>query len=651
MYRCLAIVAVLSLTAALCLGVPSTQPAVSSQGASASQENWPGYEGGNLHHNASVVDVDLAKSSVLWDARFDHPVDCNTTNPGFFGSRNLAYRDGKIALVAANGSQGFERGTCYVTILSAADGKVVNCLATTQTTGPRRNQMRYPTSNYMEAYDTGIGITVLNWDPKTGVLFLRNGGDNPGNTAYLPLVNVASYKGGVQKGVGAYEAFLAKYPDFKDADGNVRRDKEIPCDEKRYLDGDQWDYGTLKPTFNNQPNSTAFFEVDPISGLMAAALEPAHRQAGGYFLLSAYTGQYAKVSRQNLAPGKQVFAKWGGIRAGSGRVFFIGPCDDTAGDGFETSVYKPDKPDQGLAIRAYKVAWEDRQDNAGYDGPGKAETAVLTKAFEYEFHSTHKPTSPEDAESYLELDAFHRNKTWLIDGDGVWAAWKKNRRENLELVHCEDESSRTYDLGIGAGQRGQDIWGHMSLATVGGRKYVVYYAGNAMYRQYERQGKPRDGGSLAIWATGTGKPLGPSAIAVFDVTTGKVVWTYTLNAADGSGPHASLPANEAEGYFDRSAMVVAGSHAFVAWVDANGQGNAMLRVLSFDIAAKGEAHPAEFAYDLHVPKASDRKGGVFDLIAANGTLYALVTESSTLDSGHHTWNAQRVVAIGSVMGR
>ena len=624
--RFLACGGVLALATSFCLAGPTTgpatapasQPALILPSPPAREENWPGYEGGNLHHNASATDINLSKAAVLWDARFDHPVDCKTTNPGFFGSRNLAYLDGRIALVAANGREGFEKGTAYVTILSAADGKVVNCFSTTQTTGPRRNQMKYPTGNYMEAYDTGIGITVMDWDPATGVLFLRNGGDNPGNTAYLPLANAATYKDGSQKGVGAYEEFLKTYPNFQDADGNVRRDKEIPCDEKRFLDGDQWDYGTLKPKFNNQPNSTGFFEVDRDSGLMAAAIEGSHRQSGGCFLLEKHTGLYGKVSKGKIEEGKQVFAKWGGVRVGNGRVFFMGPCDDTAGDGYNSSLFKAELPDQGLAIYSYKVSWQDHHENVSYNGPGAAETAELAPVFSYQFHSLHKPTSPEDAESYLELDAFHRNKTWLIDGTGVWAAWKNDRQGNLQLVHCDERQSKTFDLGIGAGQRGQDIWGHMSLVDIAGHKYIVYYAGNAMYRKFDHMKSSRPEMTLPTWSTEAGEPLGPAAIAVFDVAAGKTAWTYMLNTADSRGPHASLPANEAEGYFDRSAMVVAGRCAFVSWVDTAGEGNATLHVLSFDIAATGKPKPTEFTCDLGIPKAANRQTCVFDLIAVRG---------------------------------
>jgi hypothetical protein len=319
-------------------------------------------------------------------------------------------------------------------------------------------------------------------------------------------------------------------------------------------------------------------------------------------------------------------------------VFFMGPCDDTAGDGFNTSLFKTDQPDQGLRIAAYDFALADRQDNGGYDGDGKAETAELTRAFEYEFHSPHKPAGCEDAESYLEIDAFHRNKAWLIDGKGVWAAWKKTRAGNVELVYCDDKASRAYDLGIGAAQRGQDIWPHVSLAQVGAKKYIVYYAGNAMYRKFVgRQ-----------WSPTAERPLGPAALAVLDPQTGKG-WTCVLNSPDASGPNPTLPANEPEGYFDRSQMVVAGKYACIAWVDVGPatEGNALLRILSFDITAREPPKPDEFAYDLGIPKAGNRQTCVFDLIAADGVLYALVTESDTLNSGTHTWTCQRVIAIGA----
>ena len=655
-------------------------------------ENWCGYEGGNLHHNASAVDIDLARlapgqGGVAWDLRFDHPIDCRTTQPGFFGSRNLVMLDGHLAVVAANtigakGMEGFDRGKGkddtypYISVIRASDGRVVNCISTTIQTGPRRTQMRYPISNFMEAYDTGIGITVLHWDPATRILFARNGGDNPTNNAYLPLANAGSYAGsGWQKGVGAYEDIFARFPKFQDADGNIRGDKEIPGDARRVLDGDQWDYGTLKGKFNNQPNSTAFFEVDNSSGLMGAAIAPAHTQAWGFFLADKFTGQYARRYTKEYAPGKVLFAKWGGLRVGYGHVFFAGPCDDTAGDGFNSSLFKNEAPDQGLRLAAWKVAWEDKQDNGGYDGPGKAESAILTPAWEHEFHSPHKPASCEDAESYLELDAFHRNKTWLIDGEAVWAAWKKSKADPVEVIRADAAEAKTFALPLGQGQRGQDLWAHMSLARVGDARYVVYFGGNALYRKYEGDGK---------WPAAAEKPLGPAFLCVLNPATSKS-WGCVLNTPEAVGPHPTLPANEAEGYFDRTHMVVAGRHAIVGWVEASplppgevgrrpGEGlaarepppappgrpppkgeelmtasppsNCVLHLLSFDVAAAEPPKPAEFTLDLGIPKAGHSRTCLFDLIAADGRLYALITESDTLDSGHHTWTAQRVIAIG-----
>ena len=639
-------------------------PAICLAAAGAAGENWPGYEGGNLHHNASAVDINPAALKVLWQKRFDNPVSCKTTHPGFYGSRNLVLLDGRLAIVAANGAEGFNNPYAYVTILRAADGAVLNCIATTEATGPRRHQMQYPRANFMEAYDTGIGITVMHWDPATGILFLRNGGDNPSNTAYLPMANAAGYSGrGAQKGVGAYEALLKAHPALADADGNVRADKEIPQDAARTLDGDQWDYGTVKGRFNNQPNSTAFFEVDPDSPVIAAAVEPAHAQAGRFYIASKHNGQYAHVQNYSDIPapegkgwqfGKLTFAKWGGLLAGGGRLFLMGPCDDVGGDGFRTSLFQNEKPDQGLRIRALKVAWSDRRPNDGAEGPAANETAELAPLWECQFHSPHAPASPEDAESYLEIDAHHRNKAWLIDGEGVWAAWKPTKAGPVQLIRVTDgqpggaastapagPAIRTFELPVGQGQRGDDIWPHISLAAVAGRKYVAYYAGNAMYRRFSGTG-------LAGWSPDTAPPLGPAALAVLDVSAGKA-WSAVLNAPDGSGPHPTLPPNEAEGYFDRSQMVVAGTRAFIAWVDVTAPSppSAILHVLAYDLTAGAGQKPVQKTFDLAIPKAANGRSCLFDLIAADGVLYALITESSTLTSATHTWTAQRVVAIGT----
>lgn len=615
-------------------------------------ENWPGYEGGNLHHNHVDRAVNLSQgAAVRWERRFPHPVDCQTTNPGFFGSRNIVLRDGYLAVMATNnpdGQRGFPGIFPYITILDAEQGRVVNCISTTQTCGPRRDQMMYPVSIWMEAYDTGIGLTVLHWDESTGILFCRNGGDNPGNTGYLPLVGREAYKQGFQQGVGAWEEFCRKHPGFQDADGNIRADKEIPCDENRWLDGDQWDYGTVKPTFNNQPNATAFFEVDSDSGLMAAAVDPAHSQSCGFYLANKHTGLYSLVSRgmyervgdRKWYFGKQVFGKWGGIMVGKGRMFVMGPCDDTGGDGFRTGLQNLSQPDQGLRIAGFDVQYEDLRPNDGYDGPGVAETASLTKAFEYEFHTPHKPRSCEDAESYLEIDAFYRNKAWLIDGKGVWAVWKPTRDGCLQAIFCGDETTRTIDLGIGSGQRGQDIWPHLSLASFTNRKMLVCYAGNAWYRAYDLQKGHRG------WSPRRDRPLGPAALSAIDTRTGKG-WQVVLNRADGSGPYPSLPPNEAVGYFDRSQLVTTGRWAHIAWVDTTGKDNphAMLRILSFDLASQTAPEPVAFAHDLGISANDNSQTCLFDLIAADGTLYALITESNTLNSGSHTWTAQRVIAI------
>ena len=188
------------------------------------------------------------------------------------------------------------------------------------------------------------------WDAQTKALFLRNGGDNPSNTAYLPLANLARTRAkDSSRGIGAFDQLLAAHPKLQDADGNVRQDKELPQDATRWLQGDQWDYGNPKGKFNNQPNSTAFFEIDPTSPPITAAIDPAHHQAWGSFLDNRFNGQYGKLSTGRIDENSPNFGKYGGVARQLRSLYLMGPCDDTAGDGFITSLSNRSKPDQGLA--------------------------------------------------------------------------------------------------------------------------------------------------------------------------------------------------------------------------------------------------------------------------------------------------------------
>lgn len=613
-------------------------------------ENWPGYEGGNLHHNASPAEVTPGTLGLLWDRAFRDPIYCNTTNPGYNGSRNLVCFENYIAVVAADGAS-FPGSRAYVTILDATAGTTLNCISTTQHVGPARDQFAWP-SNVMEAYDTGIGIAVTHWDPATRILFLRNGGDHCNATAYLPLDNEETYtSGGWQGGVAAYAWIYNDHPGFADCIGATRDDKDTPMYDCGYLMEDHWDYGKTS-SYNNVPNASAFFEVDAATGMIASANSGGHTQAGLFYLADKYTGQLGQynanhnggaaylVTPPDYSPALtnqrvNAFLKWGAVMVNGDRVYWIGPGDNYSGDGdLGNSSFTTGIPDQGLYVCCATVAWSDVQNNDGYTGPGAAESAALSKAFSYRFISPDVPSGYADAGSYLEVDATYRNKAWLIDeeDDGVWTVWKPTQSGPAQLLHCNDSLFTLYDLtGAGEGLRGQDMWPHMSMQEIGTDKYIVYFYGNGLYQS-------------GSWSSVIEPPLGPAKIAVYKDGGSPSHWVY-----DVSGNHSSFVPNEALGYFDRSQMVVAGKYAYVGWVDLD-QTNATLRLLAFDITSPTTPVPTEFTYDLGIASASNSETCLFDLIAVNGRLYALITESDTLDTRDHTWTGQRVIALGDPGG-
>lgn len=533
--------------------------------------------------------------------------------------------------------------------------------------GPRRDQFTGYGSDYMEAYDTGIGITVSFWDPTTGIFYMANGGDGADQTAYLPLANADQFPAAQSSGewyvwaVAAYESLRTTYPALEDNQGNTAAELEA-------MGGGftvhNWD---LAYGFTSGSNQTAFFEVDLNGDYIVKPNDSGHDQKSGFVLVCKHTGLTAHRKNgltwmDQIEPpvynppltwgGWPCLKMWGGSMINAGKVYFIGPgddCDGSAvlGDGslFSTSVVR----DQGLYIGCKAFTYTDSKPNGGYTGPGIAETATPgADLWKYRYVSPNVPTNLNNAESYLEQDAFYRNKAWLLDGDTVWAAWKPTQAGNMQLIHCGPAVNQTFDLGIGAGRRGQDIWPHISYVDLGAdSKYVVCYAGNAWYKAHSGTSSSSGWDTTPLGST----PLGPAEPAVFDADTGTLKWTYVLNAADQSGPYSSLPPNEAMGYWDRSQMVVAGKYAYVAWVNLSGA-NAALNVAGFDISAASApgAPPTPFSYDLGVASASASKSFVMDLIAADGWLYALVTISNVMDTCDHTWTAQRVVAMNAGAG-
>ncbi len=639
---------------ALLLALGLAGAALCSYGA----EDWPGYEKDNRHQNSSSVDIDPAVLQFQWEHVFSNPVDCATTNPGYHGSRNLCLVDGGIAVIARHNNTTGAGNRAYVSVVDALTGEIATCIRTNMGVGPRRDQFGGYGSVWMEAYDTGVGIAVSFWDPTTGIYYMANGGDGTDQTAYKLLENAGDFPSAMASGdwyvwgVPAFEDIRAAYPGLQDDQGNTAA--------SLVMSDSNWDlpYGGTQGAGSNQ---TAFFEVPLDGDYIVKPNDSGHIQGSGYVVVNKRTGLGARLKNglcnlstiepPNYSPpltwGEwKTFKMWGGCMTTNGKVYFLGPGDDydgsaDLGDGGiqGASLVR----DQGLYIGCLSFSYSDLMPNDGYTGPGTEETASpWPELWKYRYLSPSAPADLNDAESYLEQDGFYRNKAWLLDGETVWAAWKPTQAGNVQLIHCGPGGlNDTFDLGVGAGRRGQDIWPHISYVELGPtERYVVCYAGNAWYKAHA------GASSSSGWDTAAlgDPPLGPAELAVFDADASVLKWTYVLNAADQSGPYSSLPPNEATGYFDRSQMLVAGSHAYVAWVDVTGA-SATLKVVGFDVTSAPATPPTPFICDLGVASSSASKSFVMDLIAADGWLYALVTESDVMDTCEHIWDAQRIVAM------
>jgi len=614
-------------------------------------EDWPGYDSGGSRHDSSIVAIDPAALQVVWQRAFT-PVRMKNGNVTI-GSRNLVCVGGKLAILQPTEAGfpqerrlslmkdrgDFDRG--YVSILDAASGKTINCIAVVVRDGQRHNYW-YPTGLLVDAADTVGGHHVLHWDAQSGILFLRSGGDGCFATAYRPLANLDGYRGGWQEGVAAFAAGRS-VPQWKK--------------EPWLLAPDEW-----SPV---RPNDTSFFQVDVASPMLVVTGGNGHNQCRamtftdkntGMPLDAKYTQELKPVNDPPLPKGDatktpQPFAKWASVIVDRGRVYFLAAGDDNDADGVLGSAclcadsmtaeaerekdragkgsarWKADNPDQGLHLCAYDYKYV----------PGEKPALTLTPAFIYRFVSPHKPAlGPADCESYLETDHFYRNKAILSDDGGVWAVWQKSSATGAELIHADKDGAKTWPLGICKGVRGQDVWPHFALAEIKGGKYLVYYAGNA-YRQDYLPDKPP---YRPVDCFGPQRePGGPAQLAVFDIRNGKVAYTFDLSAA-----YPSLPPNLAQHYLDRSQMVVAGGWAYVAWIDLTGD-KAQLRLLGFDVTASA-THPVEKVFPLDFDSAKFPKSMLTDLIAVDGRLYALVTQASKLAPNVHMFEFQQIVALG-----
>ncbi|MBV8880497.1 MAG: hypothetical protein JO332_11065 [Planctomycetaceae bacterium] len=589
-------------------------------------EQWPGYEG-RLHQSSSAVGLDPSTLSVAWSRRFSVLVPVNEGriwgDPGTMHARNLACVNGRIAL-AATVDASVPANLACVTVLDAADGRVVNCVKTNQRLGSYKNML--------DATDTAMGEQVVGWDPDTGILFLSIGGDQASRTAIDPLANAGSFSGAAQTAAAAYASLAASFPQIRSArrivegdpsdPGRTRADEADPSTGTTGMPPDQWDIGSM---FGNAPNMNGFFDLQAGCDYIPVCKDLAHSGSGGIMLVNKRTGLAASADWNqslNTDLGWTAFKMWNGALVDGDRAYYMGPYDPAvAGNSPGASAVQ-----KGLRLGALRFANSNLHPlDGGYTGPGRDETAVMdTRLFDY----THQSTGTG---SWNEADSTYRNKAMLVDGDGVWAAWKPGQADTVQVVRATPAVHQTIPLSVGAGMRGQDIWPNIALADLGASgKFLVYALFNG-----------RTGAGLP--------PNGPATLTVVDANAGAERWSFTLNTVAGTGNYPSLRPNSHELYFELARLVVAGRHAYVAWVDAQTGPHLKLNVAAFDIAAPTApaAAPTPFSVDLGIAtSAANAESRVSDLIAVDGTLVALVTESPDLLRNGHV-GAQQVVAFRS----
>jgi len=393
-------------------------------------ESWPGYEG-RLHQSSSAVDIAPEGLAVRWTRRFATLVPVDEAriwgDQGTMHSRNLVSLDGKIALAATVDAAVPANRAC-VTVLSAADGAVLNCVRTNQRLGSYKNML--------DATDTAMGEQVLGWDPDSGILFLSIGGDQASRTAVLPLANQATFAGTAQTGKAAYQDLVAAYPDIRSArrivesdpsdPGRRRAEEQNPDTGGLGMPPDQWDIGSL---YGNGPNMCGFFDVQAGSSYLPLSKGLGHEGSCGVMLVHKHTGLAASGDWNqslNTSLGWTAFKMWNGALVDGDKVFYMGPYDPAVpwNDPAAGNVQK------GLRLGCLRVADQNLHPlDGGYTGPGRDESAVMiSRPFDYARIGV--------TGSWNEADNTYRNKALLVQGDGVWAAWKPDPAGTVQLVRA-----------------------------------------------------------------------------------------------------------------------------------------------------------------------------------------------------------------------
>ncbi len=585
-------------------------------------ENWVGYEG-NFRHSHSDIEIS-GNLEVAWEQRFDELVDIIIDGPGHFQSRNLAIYNGMLALVA-NVDPNPQNDRGHVVILDASDGNVLNCIRTLAQGG-------YPSHDMWDAVETFPGEYVIAWDPDTEILFMSIGSDHPNHVGVLPLANMGSFDGtNALAAAGAWE-WMAAYPDFQSNRYNLELERyAYRRDEDSILTGsqpqryDEWD-AHVGGAMRHAANRVSFFDVQPGSPWIVSANGSSHNKACGTGICNKYTGRHAgEENDKSLASqlaNMPVWKRFPGLLVDGEHIYFLGPYDP------DISANPDDwgNSDKGINIKCIEFEELDQRGNDGYTGRGAAETAnKVQTTWHYQIEST--------GTSWDEDDLRSRNKAWFTADGEVWLTWKQSQADNVELVNFNASSYTQYDLGVGANRVYISMFPSISYADVGADgKYIVYY----------------------LSSNDDASERGPITLTVFDTAAGSVVWSYELQNTDLTGNYPDLPfspdyvaGSVPYTFTEMSRMITAGKYAYVAWVDTTGTGDAVLKLVSFDITAPSApaTPPVPFEYTLTgADTATVSKTRLIDLAAVDGMIYALITEDDDVSSDGLI-TAQRVVAI------
>jgi hypothetical protein len=576
-------------------------------------EDWPTMEGGGAHANASAIAIPAETLHLAWLRSLPAGGEKRWPTPT---ARNLCAVGQFLCVITDAPGEVRQHPPPLAMLLARSDGKEAASFPVNQ---EYRNHghITWPTGMWCDANDLGQGIIASTWDPDSQVLVLKGAGDNTTCTIWrMPAGS---------------PAYAEATPEVTNARVQARKaDARLPAPRTAEL---------ASPVGQNTSGY-----VSIAYPWMFGTFAGHHRQASALQLMDLRTGIRVplatmpgwRIANDQLDPVSvnelQPFAKGDSVLVYDGLLTMVGPGQDADGRGkvgdsgihaqrvltAEDLVKRPclEAPDQGLVVAAWRVA---------------GDPPTLTPAWAHLIPSVRLPQrGPHDAGSYLETDGFYRNKTMLRDGDSLWLAWKPGIPEAVQLLRLNGQGVRTFDLQVAAGVLGHKIRPHLSLTS---NRRIVYLVGNCFERPYLSMTPPYQ--VHEAWSPDLLPPTFPTELAVFDADTERLCWTTTI---DGMTP------NEPIGQLDRIQMVCAGPWAWIGSVDTRGEGEAMLRLVAYDTSLE---HPKALvrAIPLGFQAKEFPDSMLADLIATDGTLYALIRQSSELTPKRVTWQNQIVLAL------